>query len=348
MTEVKIDTIRFCRICWNSQKWQRPTGEAAKLELGSYVSQYGFGHEEWLFNLNWIIDEYRYGFLQPLSTQHPTGEFYNYEIILYTVAPNKTKLFVGRIKQCQTITLTEANHIYQSYKQNGWLEEMISDLKKINVDPSPFLNNPNPLSIANVRFKIQDLELLDPLIAVPNNHKVKSSHRYQPLYAEKIDEWDSILKLQNKQLSTKFLFINGNLKETERRKRAFQKGIAFDPAHDRLQNALFNHLNKKYGQQNVGYEINGVDLVVRRNDQFTFYEIKMESTVKRCVRLAIGQLLEYAHWPDQNKADKFIVVGKIPANENDRHYLSFLREQYKLPIYYQLYDLTSDTLSPEN
>ena len=43
-----------------------PTGDAARIETGdSYVARNLFGHEEWIFNFEWIIDGFRYGFLQP-------------------------------------------------------------------------------------------------------------------------------------------------------------------------------------------------------------------------------------------------------------------------------------------
>src|SRR3972149_6133859 len=94
---------RFCRICWNTQRWRKPTGDAAKLEAkGSYVADHGFGHEEWLFNLGWMIGDYRYGFLQPfgkLNSAHSNV----IDVILYTLDFNKDRLFVGRIKQCKLL-----------------------------------------------------------------------------------------------------------------------------------------------------------------------------------------------------------------------------------------------------
>lgn len=58
----------FCRVCWNSNQWRRPTGEAAKLESKtSYAVQFGFGFEEWLNRPEWTIDGQRYAFLQPVN-----------------------------------------------------------------------------------------------------------------------------------------------------------------------------------------------------------------------------------------------------------------------------------------
>jgi hypothetical protein len=77
----------------------------------------------------------------------------------------------------------------------------------------------------------------------------------------------------------------------------------------------------------------------------------MEASVRLCVRLALGQLLEYAHWPAQrpaqNKAHKLIVIGKIPPREDDKRYLSLLRKQYGLSLYYQYYDSATNTLAQE-
>jgi hypothetical protein len=42
------------RICWNSNWWG--FREAQQLEEGGYVVDSGFGHEEWIFNLTWLIN----------------------------------------------------------------------------------------------------------------------------------------------------------------------------------------------------------------------------------------------------------------------------------------------------
>jgi len=58
---------RYCRICWNTRAWRAPSASASDSEKGSYVARHGFGHEEWLFNYEWCIDDFRYGFLQPIN-----------------------------------------------------------------------------------------------------------------------------------------------------------------------------------------------------------------------------------------------------------------------------------------
>jgi hypothetical protein len=48
-------TTYLSRICWNSNGWLFPSGEAKHLEKDSFVTQVGFGHEEWLLNFAWLI-----------------------------------------------------------------------------------------------------------------------------------------------------------------------------------------------------------------------------------------------------------------------------------------------------
>ncbi|MCI0549777.1 MAG: hypothetical protein L0287_02350, partial [Anaerolineae bacterium] len=109
---------------------------------------------------------------------------------------------------------------------------------------------------------------------------------------------------------------------------------------------LFAYLKNYYGEGSVGYENQFVDLVVRANGRTIYYEIKTESTVKKCVRLAIGQLLEYAHFPNEHRADK-LVIGESFPTKDDIQYLEFLRRAYSLPVYYQQYQVSSNTLSQE-
>jgi hypothetical protein len=102
--------------------------------------------------------------------------------------------------------------------------------------------------------------------------------------------------------------------------------------------------------EKVGYEVEGVvDLAVKHSEkQYTFYEIKMGLTAKQCIRLALGQLLEYCHWPDQARAKKLVVVGQVPATNEEQNYISQLRKRYQLPIYYQHYDQARDRLLEES
>ncbi len=60
----------------------------------------------------------------------------------------------------------------------------------------------------------------------------------------------------------------------------------------------------------------------------------MEGTVRSCVRLALGQLLEYVHYPNFRKADVLLVVGDATPYQDDQTYLQFIRNTYHIPVHY--------------
>ncbi|MEG3755319.1 hypothetical protein [Psychromonas arctica] len=112
--------------------------------------------------------------------------------------------------------------------------------------------------------------------------------------------------------------------------------------HNDYQYQLYDELVKIYGERNVGTEIsvNGtsIDLVVKQNEGYYFYEIKTASTAKACIRQALGQILEYSYWPDNQQASKLIIVGGALADKNETMYIEYLRNEFSIPIEYRAID----------
>ena len=75
--------------------------------------------------------------------------------------------------------------------------------------------------------------------------------------------------------------------------------------------------------------------MVRQGDQFWFYEIKTYLSPRACIREAIGQLLEYSHWPGAKRASRLIVVGESPLDDDGSEYLRRLKNELALPIEYE-------------
>jgi hypothetical protein len=110
--------------------------------------------------------------------------------------------------------------------------------------------------------------------------------------------------------------------------------------HNDLQAELYRRLAEKYGIENVGTEVpsgagTSIDLVVRQQDGFLFYEIKTSGSPRACLREALGQLLEYAFWPGCQDAIRLIVVGETALDEEAARYLRILRERFSLPLEYE-------------
>ncbi|MFO3796718.1 MAG: hypothetical protein ACK8QZ_05450, partial [Anaerolineales bacterium] len=103
------------------------------------------------------------------------------------------------------------------------------------------------------------------------------------------------------------------------------------------------------GSQSVGTEVstgNGtaIDLVTQHDDVTSFFEIKTGSSVRASIRQAIPQLLEYAYWPSDRRADRLVIVSHLPITKTAERYLEFLRQEFDLPLTYQQFDLTKNGL----
>jgi len=61
---VDIETCALYRADLLEHTWLAPSvRRCPALETKSYVVSAGFGHEEWLFNYVWLIDDFRYALL---------------------------------------------------------------------------------------------------------------------------------------------------------------------------------------------------------------------------------------------------------------------------------------------
>ena len=90
-----------------------------------------------------------------------------------------------------------------------------------------------------------------------------------------------------------------------------------------------------------------VDVAVDTDSGALFCEIKVAPDVRAAVREAVGQLLEYSHWPTDCRAKKWWVVSEGLPSTEELAYLQVLRSRYGLPIFYRRIDTTVATLEPE-
>lgn len=169
---------------------------------------------------------------------------------------------------------------------------------------------------------------------------------------EILADFDALLPL--------FTYVEGNGYSGPTKKKAvkgftFQPGCTFkklktkskpssDPVnislrHNAMQHKLFDVLTAKHGKKNVGTEIatgNGtrIDAVVKTSNGYLIYEIKPHQSPRACIRDALGQLLEYAHWKSEFDAIEFCVVGPKKLDTDAREYLNLLKDLYQMPICY--------------
>ncbi|MDD5712262.1 MAG: hypothetical protein PHY31_05815 [Smithellaceae bacterium] len=140
---------------------------------------------------------------------------------------------------------------------------------------------------------------------------------------------------------SEFAFKPGcSLKVATAKSALAEKELDLDLRHNPLQKALYNQLTSEYGADNVGTERPSgvgtrIDVVVRMQKEYWFYEIKTALTARACLREAIGQLLEYGYWPGAREPARFVVVGESRLDEDGQEYISRLRKRFSLPIEYE-------------
>jgi hypothetical protein len=318
------------------------------METGSYVQQNGFGHEEWLFNFRWtqplaaaVERSVKYGFLQPLWKYRGAYEGKTFDVLVYTVGRGGERIAVATIRNLYVPLVPEIEEALGVMRGKGWLREMKEDLSELGVSGTA-LEVP-ATDLINVRFDPADVVFFEPRVPFPRTHKLYRNKRYRA------SDWDDDFLTDGNAVASEISSsLGGKLRSEQERQRAAIEGTAYSPQHVRLQNALYKHLCDLHGQDAVQYELwNVVDLRVKKGGETTFFEIKIAPTAKRCIREALGQLLEYGIYPERLRATKLVIVGDGAPAGDDRRYLSHLREKFGLPVLYQQWIWARGELSQE-
>lgn len=125
-----------------------------------------------------------------------------------------------------------------------------------------------------------------------------------------------------------------------------QRETEANDEHRRLSN-LLQSLLPSYGFTQVkrscpinygmGKAPNEIDMVaIDGEDRTTFFEIKALPTLDKCIREALGQLLEYTYWETALSpvATKLIIATAHPLTPPARRYLQRLQQELHLPLGY--------------
>ena len=126
-----------------------------------------------------------------------------------------------------------------------------------------------------------------------------------------------------------------------------EKTVEMDLLHKRMQKAIKEILLKE-GYHRVYLENEHVDIKAFTTDgRKHFFELKTYSA-KDSIREALGQILEYTHYPNMNRAEKMFIIGPEAPDEQDLQYLELLRTKYKISIWFRWYSVADNTLHELN
>jgi hypothetical protein len=327
---------KVARICWNEEGWKYPSGSKGKsTSPESYEHIHGFGHEEWLFDKSKIIDGYHYAFLQPLNVESGKHVNKQYNISLFSINNQKQKYYVGEIKNVKCINRKESREVFEKYESHGWINELKTQVERVGGSWESWISS-NPELLFNVKFQFKDVIRPDELEEISDDDINITTYRFN-LLPKKMEF--SIKNLPEDDLN------EGNKKKTEPRKKVYDSESIYDPYHDKMQNALMDYLKGTGEYEIVKIETERVDIKSKTNEgNWHYFEVKTDNP-KLSIRKAIGQIMEYAYYPDLEKASKLIIVADEIPDEKTARYLQFIRGKFGIPVSYKsfnLYELSED------
>ena|GEM_PF-1176711 len=312
------------RLCWNSGGWLRPSGEACEIQAGGFVVDHGFGHEEWLFDVNRTLDGLHYGFLQGVNNSAAKLRGTNIDVLLFTIAGGGRRFYVGRIRHAHVLTAEQAETAYDAHVRRGWLEEMREDVRAVGGDPST-LDDADWTGVLNICFRPEALERFDPLRFPEAGDRVFKLQRYK------------LQRLRHPRRFMQSTHAAGTKtpRPTQAKPRIGTGATIAEAVHNRIQNRLRRLLVERYGDNAVLFEVHGVDVRVDHAELLAYFEVKSDAEARLAIRKAIGQLLEYAHWtPRERATPRLIVVGPGPRTDDVDEYLGRIRVEHGLVVEY--------------
>ena len=346
---------RLARIAFNEEGWQKPSGCYGKSkDKNSHEGKYGYGNEEWLFDTEKVYDGYHYAFLEPINKYYDLYCNKTFEVILYTVDANTGKRYwIGEIKNLEVVQSKEADKIFDIYEKNNWLAEMQEQIK---IKKGVYTNFPgkDSIQIFNIKFKPTNAFLYDKPVEVSSDNPLFKINRYVLLNYE--SRYNTVDTTSDNFDFDKYKCRLPNEDDIPHKKQYERtpKIVELSFLHRRISDHLHLLFSQMYGRYNVktnvpaGYGANKVDMIVKTQKGLTYYEIKTYESLRLSIREALGQIFEYAMWPDKNHATKFVILTQPLADtDSAKIYFQNLRKRLNLEIYYQSYDMVNGILSEE-
>ena len=330
---------KMARLVWNTNGWKFPSGyEGKSTSDGNFEAGSGYGHEEWLFDRTKPLNGYHYAFIQALNLETDIHVGKHLNISLYTTTKSD-KFYVGTINNAEPISVDEGVWAYEEYQKRGWLKQMQDDLEFVGADADQFKQT-SPEIFFNLKFRFSDINQSEELLRISINDPNITNNRFNLLSqkAQVVIDEDTVEELDEDE---------GNEKSTGKVKRKVKYDSEYSPYHNQMQNEIRIFLKASKLYRYVYIEKGRVDLkAVTRDGEWHYFEIKTDGP-KMCVRKALGQILEYNHFPSSHRAKKLVIVGDEHPDEQVVAYLDLLRGTYGLPITYRCFDFSKKVLSED-
>ena len=324
---------KITRIAYNSAGWHHPTGDAAQHEMkGSYNQENGFGNEDWLFRDEWEINGWRYAFIQGVNRSHAklVRDRTPFDVTLFTLQPDKRRRYVANIISTECLDDAQAGEALSVFKQNGWFATMQSEIRAAHGKAKALGKDPRAEHVLNVRFRLENVHRFPNDAYASPDDPIQSLHRYVLTDVDGLRE--RFIHANNGRAGSEdFPSLAGYA-------RSASGPVQVTPEHARMQLILMKELQTEFPNAKVVREENYIDVLVKTDDAVRLYEIKSDLAPRNVLRLAIGQLLEYAYFYFKGDGRKvtLIAVGRNELSEDDETYLAYLRDKVGLTLEYRV------------
>lgn len=340
---------RIARLCWNENGWILPSGKYGKsADPKSHENDKGYGHEEWLLDLDKLIDGYHYAFLEPVwkDNQAYVGRHFNIDLFSSN-AVTKQKYWVGNLNNVEVIDQNAYEKVLQEYDKRGWLNEMREQLQWLGLSVE---NLPTAgLNLFNIRFKPDDFQSDDLIPFEADDTQLIATYRYKLLKYKDLPESEQP-ETEKKPFRSSAPPPSGNGPSSRQLE---AKSIELPDTHRKIVKGLYNTLLPIHGKGNIACEYSAdmgnarVDIAVLHEGEEIYYEVKSYLSIRHCIRVALGQIFEYCYFPSTHRAKKMVIVAQHQPDDETEEYMQHLRDKLQVNLFYAWFDLENGILGEE-
>jgi hypothetical protein len=321
------------RLAYNSRRWWCPTHAAEVQESGnSYRTMHGFGHEDWLFRSEWLLDGWRYGFVQGVnkSRNKLLQDGIAFDLRLFTMPTAGDRRAVAEISEAECLSDEAAAEAVAAFERLGWLDTMRAEVRAAGGDSTALDRNEYAPFILNLRYRLDNVCWLDADVPLSPNDPIHKIKRYN--LCEVTGAMDTAT-------TPAWRGRNGTseLPDVGNRQRFVPGGWkTYSPEHIRMQRTLVDQLRRSYPGAEIVCERDFVDVMVRTDHEIMLFEVKSDLRPLSVVRQALGQVLEYAYHPRRTHdlPVQLVIAGRRPLEGDDLAYFEQLKQRFALPIAY--------------
>lgn len=329
------------RIAYSRSGWRGPDPQRAKESGDSYVNANGFGHEDWLLRNEWLIDGWRYIFLQGVNKSYDAllrSGLLVFDMTLFTIEPDRRRRYVAHIRDMELLRPDYADLALECYRREGWYATMLAEIERAGGRPAAFGDPRFAKHPLNVRYRLENLVPYPPGFYAGDGDY---AHRIKHYVISRLRDPAAVATNTTASVPRTAAAAAKAFPRSQPYFRSGTPGRLCTPEHAAMQRSLVERLRRLHPQHAVDFEVDGVDVLRESPEERVFYEIKSDLRPLSVIRQALGQLLEYAYAQPRTDARRvaLVIVGRRAPSVDEAAYLQRLRVQFALPLHYEVVDL---------